>query len=133
MARSRNARECEKDEVEEEDREANDLVEFHTSSPQENVPSEKSTASTRASRRHSSVVNNLDSNMLHTAQKVSISRRGDRRRGSTLSSTGKGDEQASKGTELSGIGSVGRLQSSAPEQSVGRGERSANRRRSMMV
>lgn len=132
VAASQRARRHENDSLDERAREAKDLFELHTSSPTDVVANENSTAPARASRRHSSVANNFDSNVLDATKKGSIARRGDRRRGSTLSATAEVEEQGSTETELNSI-KAGGLQPSASDKSLGRAERSANRRRSMML
>ena len=133
VAGSQKARKRESDQLEQEDQNSKDVFELHTSSPSENIPKEASTASTRASRRHSSASNSLSSDTLGTARKGSMAFKGNRRKGCTLTATAKEDGLEGPGMELNTVRSVSGLQQPASQGSFGRSERSANRRRSMML
>ena len=124
-------REC--NEQDEKVGEPKDLFEIHTSSSAEDVPKPKATVSTRASRRHSSTVNKLDPKILRTTAAESILRRGDRRRESTVSQTERVGKQRDVESDLSGEGGASERQTSVPTGSLGISERSASRRRSMML
>ena len=110
-----------------------DLFELRTSSPIDGIKEIESRGTKRYSRRHSSALNDQESKTSRVATVISTSRRGDRRTESALSSAANGEKQANGGIGPKGVTSVGGLQMSAAETSLGRAERSASRRRSMMV
>ncbi|KAL2051617.1 hypothetical protein ABVK25_008031 [Lepraria finkii] len=89
---------------------------------------EKSSKSMRSSRRHSSVPASSEQG----PGSLSISRRGERRRESLLGGRreggGQGDEQ-----QISRTKSVLEIGAGTEDVALGRGERAANRRRSMML
>ena len=109
-----------------------DLFDFHTSSPHDSMPDVEPEAPTRTSRRHSSMVNAADLHPKGTSIVGSTSTKGDRRRLSTLHSR-KMREQRDGGNELKTVESVGELHDPALTTDQGRSERSASRRRSMML
>lgn len=133
VAGSQKARKREIGQLGQEDPRSRDLFELHTSSPSENILKETSPASTRASRRHSSASNSLNSDTLGPARKGSMACKGNRRKGGTLKPTAKEEGLEDTEVELSTVRSVDGLQRTASQNSFGRGERSANRRRSMML
>ena len=133
VAGSQKARKRKSDQLRQEDQNSKDLFELHSSSSGENNPKENSTASTRASRRHSSANNGLHSDTLGTARKESITHKGTRRKGSRLTMTAKEEGLERTEIELNTVRSVSGLQQSASQESFGRAERSANRRKSMML
>ena len=114
-----------------EQNEPEDLFELRTSSPINAIKEMESQGAKRFSRRHSSALNNQQSKVSHARTVGPTSRRGDSRTESALSSAAMGEEQANRGIELKSAKSVGGLQRSAVETSLGRAERS--RRRSMMI
>ena len=116
-----------------EQNEPGDLFELRSSSPIDGIKEFESQGVKRASRRHSEALNDHEPKMSRATAIGLGSRRGDRRREGALSSAAMGEEQASGGIELKGVKSVGGLQRSAAETSLGRAERSASRRRSMMI
>ena len=133
VAGSQKARKREIDQPGQEDQRSKDLFELHTSSPSEDVPKENSAASTRASRRHSTASNSFNSDSLGTTRRGSMACRGNRRKGGTLNATANEEELGGRESELSTVRSVDGLQRTASQDSFGRGERSANRRRSTML
>ena len=116
-----------------EQNEPEDLFELRSSSPIDGIKAIESQGAKRLSRRHSGALNDQEPKMSRTATVGATLRRGDRRRESALSSVAMGEEQANRGIELKGVKSVGGLQRSTADTSLGRAERSASRRRSMMI
>lgn len=116
-----------------EQNEPGDLFELRSSSPIDGIKEIESQGAKRLSRRHSRALNDQEPKMSRATIVGPTSRRGDCRRESALISAAMGEEQANGGTELKGVKSVGGLQRSAAETGLGRAERSASRRRSMMI
>lgn len=110
-----------------------DLFDLHTSSPIDHVVNGDSVPTARSSRRHSSMANGLGLRISSVAAAESTTRRGDRRKEGTSSSRGKGGEQARGENELKVAKGVSGLQPSAVQMNMSRTERSASRRRSMML
>ena len=134
VAGSHKARKRERDSLDETMEERKELFELHTSSPGDDMGGQDSSVpARRPSRRHSSVAKRPNPNSLGVTAADSVAKRGDQRRGSMLSSTIKGEGQADKTMEAKGVKSMGRLQKSALEMNSSRAERSASRRRSMML
>ena len=115
-----------------EQNELKELFELRTSSPIGGIMELESQGAKRFSRRHSSALNDQESQTSRATTVGSTSRRGDSRTESALGSAAMGEKQANR-IELKGVKSISGLQRSAAETSLGRAERSASRRRSMMI
>ena len=115
-----------------EQNESEGLFELRTSSPIGGIKEIESQGAKRFTRRHSSAVNNQESTLSRSTTVRLASRRGDRRPERAITSATMGEEQANEGIELKDVKGGGELQKSAGETSLGT-ERSASRRRSMMI
>lgn len=111
------------------------IYEFTGSSPVDpsckeatNSGQEEMTKAVRSSRRHSSVPASSELGK----GSIMISRRGDRRRETTVGKKSKDSTELEEG-QLSRTKSVLELDGGSEEAAVGRGERAASRRRSMMI
>lgn len=130
VAGSHKARKRERDSL---DETMGEPKELHTSSPGDDMAGQDSSVPARPSRRLSSVAKRPNPKSLGATAADSAAKRGDQRRESMLSSTIKGEGQADNTIEAKGVKSMGRLQKSALEINSSRAERSASRRRSMML
>lgn len=130
---SHRARERGRDSLGVEMGETKELIELHTSFQSEGVAGHDSSALARPSRRHSSVAKRPNPKSLGATAAGSVAKQEDQRKESMLSSTIKGEGQADSTIGARGVKSVGRLQKAALEMHSSRAERSASRRRSMML
>jgi len=119
-ARSRDTEPTDKDA-----RESKDIFELNSSSPADLV-AVTTTAPARTSRRHSSISTNLDLKAGAVNANISVDRRRERRKESVVSATSRKDESEAG---IKGMKSVDVL----TEGGMGRAERAASRRRSMML
>lgn len=133
VAGSHKARTRERDSLGQKVGEPEELFELHTGSPSKDMASHESSAPVRPSRRHSSVGKRPNPKSLGTTATDPVAKRGDQKRESMLSSTIKEEGQADGTIGAKGVKSEGRLQKSALEMNPSRAERSASRRRSMML
>ena len=125
--------EIEKREEPQELRERTSIYDFTGSSPPDPggtvKETEISTNTTRASRRHSSVPRTTDIGK----GSVTITRRGDRRRENVLGRGGEDQKDIGERPEMKNVKNVVDVQATAEAVALGRGERAATRRRSMML
>lgn len=133
VAGSHKARKRERDSLDETTGEPKELIESHTSSPIDHMAGQDSSVPPRPSRRHSSVVKRPNPKSLGATAADSAAKGGDQKRENMLNSMVKGEGQADNTIEARGVKSIGRLQKSALEMNSSRAERSASRRRSMML
>lgn len=119
-ARSRDMKSTDRDA-----RESKDIFELNSSSPVDLV-AVTTTVPARTSRRHSSISTNLDLKAGAASTNVSVDRRRERRKESVVNATSRKDESEAG---IKGMKSVDGL----AEGGMGRGERAASRRRSMML
>lgn len=108
--------------------EAKDIFELYSSSPYENAVA-TTAAATRGSRRHSTVSANVDIKDGGLGADGTGSRRGERRRGSAKPVAREASEGEGEMNQLKSTNSVRDL----GETGMGRRERAAGRRRSMML
>lgn len=106
-------------------RDSKDIFELNSSSPAD-VVALTTTAPARTSRRHSSVSTTLDLKANAASANTSVDRRRERRKESVVNATGRRDESEA------GM-KVTRSVDGIAESGVGRAERAASRRRSMML
>lgn len=102
-----------------------DIFELNSSSPAD-VVALTTTAPARTSRRHSSIATSLDLKASAASANLSVDRRRERRKESVVNATGRKDESEA------GM-KVTRSVDGIAESGVGRAERAASRRRSMML
>ena len=106
-------------------RESKDIFELHSSSPADGA-AVSTAAPTRTSRRHSSVSTNLDPKTGGAGANASLTRKRERRRESVVDVTREKDEHEARPKNTKNANGLA-------EAGMGKGERAAIRRRSMML
>lgn len=125
VAGTQKARSRDKESTEKNARESKDIFELNSSSPTD-VIAVTTTAPARTSRRHSSISTNLDVRVAAASVNISVDRRRERKKESVVNATSGKDQSETGIKSIKGADSL-------KEGGMGRAERAASRRRSMML
>ena len=125
VAGTQKARNRDTESTDKDARESKDIFELNSSSPAD-VVAVTTTAPARTSRRHSSISTNLDMKANAAGANIAVDRRRERRKESVVNATIRKDESEAGMKIMRSVDGM-------TESGVGRAERGASRRRSMML